>query len=101
MPNFNMPKKEPCWPLTNQVLVKSNSSFLVYPNPANSILNIELIHFKSETSQLELYNVLGQLLRRGQIESNKKMQMDISTLSSGVYYLRCEGQVKKIIIECK
>lgn len=50
----------------------------VYPNPTNGILNVSV---KESLSSIEVYNVLGSLLKR----STNSNQVDISDLSAGSY----------------
>jgi len=99
MPDFNLGKKEPCWPLSNGEILKTVNEILVYPNPTSGILYFEITNPKYKNSKVELYNVLGQLLRSEKIQTNKKSEIDISNLSNGIYYLRCVGICKKIIKE--
>ena len=73
----------------------TNNFFSIYPNPTNGVLNI-----KSATSitEITVYNNLGQLL----FTSEEKNQIDISSLSQGIYFLKIQdesGQIetKKIL----
>ncbi len=94
MPNFNTPKKEPCWPLNSSVIGDvSNEMLEVYPNPANSTLYIKCDK-RIANSQKELYNTIGQLML-----ITKENEIDVSGLSKGMYYLRVESQVVKVVIE--
>ncbi len=71
--------------------------FDVYPNPASEKLTISssLMHAK-----IELYNTLGQLVYSSYFKTLlEKLQIDISNLPKGIYYLKCEGLIKKVIIE--
>jgi hypothetical protein len=91
MPDFNLGKKVPCWPLSNEELVMSNEELVVYPNPSNTKIQIKC---KIANSKKELFNSVGQL-----IFSTFKNEIDVSNYSKGIYYLRCGIQTKKIIIE--
>lgn len=54
----------------------------VFPNPSNAVINI--LCSESEIEKIELYSISGELI----IQSpNSTGQLDISTLSSGSYYL--------------
>lgn len=58
--------------------------FSIYPNPTTGILKIKS---KISISKIEVYNQLGQ-----QILSNSgKTQIDLSKLSSGIYFLKIIG----------
>lgn len=58
----------------------NNLKFSMYPNPANSILNIELA---SEIKNVEIYSLQGQ-----KVLSATEKQINISGLSSGIYMVK-------------
>ncbi|MEP7142677.1 MAG: reprolysin-like metallopeptidase [Ferruginibacter sp.] len=67
-------------------LFSSKKLLTVYPNPAKDKLNINLTGY-SGISEMRLYDVKGRQMssqRTGQINS----VMDISTLASGVYFMK-------------
>ena len=66
---------------------------VVYPNPAYSKLYIKSDK-RIANSQKELYNSVGQMVLR-----TKKNEIDVSGLSKGMYYLRIENQVVKVVVE--
>jgi hypothetical protein len=89
MPNYGLGAKT-CWPLSHDDVLVGNDHLAVYPNPTNNILN-----FKNKTGKRKyLYNTLGQLIRTTQ--SN---EMDIRGVHPGVYYVQCDGETRKVIIE--
>jgi hypothetical protein len=90
MPNFNMPKKEPCWPLHNQQVNGEHHTWDFYPNPAQQQIVINHAQNKLKI----LYNMVGQA-----VVSTTNDIIELRALQRGVYYLFCEGVVKKVIIE--
>jgi len=83
----------------NELSVKNQeiTSFDVYPNPTNSFLHIES---NIEVLRIKVYNELGQLL----LSKMKQNSIDISNLTSGIYFLKIEDkqntiEIKKIIKE--
>lgn len=61
----------------------SNNSISIYPNPVNSVLSID---FKqTEMGIFTIYNQLGQNVLRFNF-SNSQNSVDVSGLSSGVYF---------------
>jgi hypothetical protein len=89
MPNYNMPKKEPCYPLDTPTIIISDD-WEVYPNPSTWV-----IYIKNKKEKLkELYNVVGEKLL-----STNKDEIDISSFSKGIYFIKCEGETKKAIVE--
>ena len=89
MPNYSLGAKT-CWPLSNEQLILNNEQWALYPNPVNAILYIKNAKGKVK----KLYNLYGQLLI-----STAKEEMDISGLPKGLYFLSCEQQTQKVLVE--
>ncbi|WP_179318989.1 T9SS type A sorting domain-containing protein [Winogradskyella helgolandensis] len=72
-------------------------SIRVYPNPANTIINIAMANNQSIAS-IELFNMLGK-----RVLTTKALNVDVSKYAAGIYMLKVstnEGQVtKRIVIE--
>ncbi|MCC6187041.1 MAG: T9SS type A sorting domain-containing protein [Chitinophagaceae bacterium] len=67
-----------------QQSVLASQGFKVYPNPANDYINIEGLQSSTE---LRLYNIVGQEVKRITTQNNKA-QIGIAELPSGMYLLR-------------
>ena len=69
-----------------------NNSFSFYPNPAKDVVN-----FSSTTTieNIAFYNVLGQEVLIKQINS-KEITVDVSSLVSGTYIVKLNGNTKNI-----
>jgi hypothetical protein len=93
VPDFNLGADAsllPCWPLSNEELIMKSEEWVVYPNPSNTTLTI-----KNRKGKLkELYNSIGQM-----IYSTTKEIIDVSGFSKGIYFIKCEGEVKKVVVE--
>jgi photosystem II stability/assembly factor-like uncharacterized protein len=61
--------------------------FILYPNPANKEITIELSSSPEPAVQLSILNINGQQLITRQI-TELRTQIDISSLPSGVYFVR-------------
>jgi hypothetical protein len=69
------------------------SDFTIHPNPAENFFVIESTA-KTTYASVEIFDQLGRsLLRRNAVDFTKdnKVTLDISGLSSGMYYLRVEA----------
>jgi len=55
-------------------------SFILYPNPAQDILNVES---QQQIENLKIYNLQGQL-----IKEDSSSRIDVSNLSSGLYFIQ-------------
>ncbi|MEX1190139.1 MAG: peptide-N-glycosidase F-related protein [Bacteroidia bacterium] len=79
--------------------------FNVYPNPAKSILNIELALEDYQQVRLELVNLSGQLVISKDLGQAKEMisQMSLDELSPGIYFLHMKGEkvneFRKVVIQ--
>jgi hypothetical protein len=80
----------PYWFISESTL-DSYDGLFVFPNPTSGILHIA--HSPTSTRK-NLYNTLGQLLLT--TDSN---EMDLSALAAGLYYLRYEDKVWKVVKE--
>jgi hypothetical protein len=86
-----------------QIPIESN--FEVYPNPVQSLLNIEIPSFVTGTIEVQLFNAIGSLLIDQVIVKNEyaqRLTMETGELDNGIYILRINKSneqlfVKKII----
>ena len=63
------------------------NSVKLYPNPANSILNISVIDEANMPESYTIYNSLGQVMDNGNITSSLQT-LDIAKYASGVYFVK-------------
>jgi hypothetical protein len=65
------------------------NNFAIYPNPVTN----SMVYF-TKTTDLFLFNALGQLIN----QATEINQLDVSSLPSGIYYMRnSEGQTAKLV----
>ena len=64
----------------------SNNNVSVYPNPVNDVLNISNLE---SNSTVAIFNVLGTMISTH--SANNSLSIDMSSLSSGVYFVRVEN----------
>jgi hypothetical protein len=76
--------------LDNAETVKEDGLWGGYPNPALGAIYIK----HKDGKKKRLYNTLGQLL----LETNTPM-FDVSRLSKGIYFVQCDGEMKKVVVE--
>ena len=101
LPNYHLgaaPLGGTCWPVGIEEQKKSERQLYISPNPASSFIQIEYITpNKNKYIKYELFNALGQVEMQGQIRTNMKNKVSIDNLPNGVYYLKCDGIINKII----
>jgi hypothetical protein len=81
-----------CWPLSSQQYEVGSEHVVMWPNPSNYKIKVESIKYKDATKYL--YNSIGQM-----VMSTKENVIDVSNIPKGVYYLRVENQVVKVVVE--
>lgn len=66
-----------------------NSMMKVYPNPVNSIVNIELPS-KKLIKSVSIINALGQIIEKVEIGNTNKIELDISSYPPNIYSIVLE-----------
>jgi len=84
----------------------SLKEFSVFPNPANTLLNIQFVSENAESFKIELLSITGQTVYSGNVNDfsgSYNKSINTAMLSKGIYLLRIVGDkqiiTKKIIIE--
>ncbi|MBP1841275.1 T9SS type A sorting domain-containing protein [Formosa algae] len=69
----------------------------IYPNPASDLLfiNLENNSLNSNKTKISLYNVAGQKVKETELTS-PKMELNVSSLSSGLYILNIKDDTKSL-----
>ena len=85
---------------TGIVEISSISSLRYYPNPVRDILNIKW-NYDDNISQISIYDTYGKNSRNINISNSQSdVQIDMSMLAKGVYYLRINNKHSfKLIVE--
>ncbi|MFY8187277.1 MAG: M43 family zinc metalloprotease [Flavobacterium sp.] len=70
----------------------------VYPNPAQSTLNIDIKSSDLLPENYVIYNALGQRIVNKTVENNVDLSIDISGFTNGVYFIQItrEGESKTL-----
>ena len=91
MPDYTLGASgQVCWPLQSVSVREESEAWEIYPNPASTIFYIKNAQGKKKA----LYNMIGTKLF-----STYKDEIDIKKYAKGIYFIRCEGVSKKVIIE--
>ena len=69
----------------------NGSSFEVYPNPANDVLNIKVGTIK-ENTKIKIADVIGRTI----LITESKSQLDISFLEKGIYFVTIQQEGKTL-----
>lgn len=60
----------------------------LYPNPANSVINIVVADTNNLPESYSIYNTLGQMVKNQNITNASDLSVDINSLSKGVYIIK-------------
>ena len=81
--------------------IRENIDLVVFPNPAKSNISI-LLSNRSNLQKIEIYSILGDKIISQKNLNRAKTTIDISHLSSGIYFIRAKVDdkimTKKLII---
>ena len=73
----------------NPLQVENEMQTMVYPNPVEDLLNLQINGLKSETVSFQVFDALGKLvLQQTKSSTERIFQLKVSELTSGNYYIR-------------
>jgi len=84
----------PLWPTDVQHL-SSQNTISIYPNPAYDKL---IIAADADIREVAIINMVGQIITKQQYNSNH-VQVDVSQLPSGVYFIRINNEVTQKFVK--
>lgn len=88
-------------------VLDDNDKLSIYPNPANTTLNVKMEIEQSADTKLKIFDLTGKVVKDLSKElvfenDGYKASLDISDLSAGIYFVRIEqkDQVysKKLVV---
>ena len=84
-----------------KVTFSKMETVLVFPNPATSELNIDLMAYKGNATDIFMYNSLGQLVQTKHIDAVSSMliTMDVSDMVVGEYMMRIVSKGKRDVLK--
>lgn len=62
----------------------------VFPNPANSIVNIDISGIDADQMSVRIFNSLGKVVLHPRYLKNQTNQIDVSNLITGIYFIEIE-----------
>lgn len=93
-PTFNSENDSP---VGIEPIMEKDSEFTLYPNPAREKITIQ--YDNSEPQTLRIFTLNGQLVYTESFTSSPILEIDISMLNAGIYFVVDEnGQVEKLIV---
>ncbi len=82
--------------------ITEENEFMLYPNPAQSFINVEYSSLPDDDTRIEILDGSGRMVH-SQNAANTTNRIDFNNLAPGMYYLRSvinqSQQVKKFIVK--
>jgi hypothetical protein len=79
--------------------IAADKDFRIYPNPAQNTMIILFPQLLDEMQTIEISDMTGRSLITTAAHGEDQVQVDISSLPAGMYLVRCDGVVKKLVKE--
>jgi|GEM_PF-839191 len=81
----------------------SSANFLIYPNPSNGLVYINIQNTTENLQAIHLYDILGKTILYSKNLSAKQSTIDVSSLAKGVYMIEITTennfkQIKKLVV---
>jgi len=74
----------------------SNNEMLVFPNPSNGLIRLELPAFNSETTVLQAVDLTGRSIQTIELFPGKVFDVDFTSLPKGMYILQAYSKEQVI-----
>jgi hypothetical protein len=59
--------------------------FMVYPNPTNDVVNVQITNHNSPITEFHVYDAYGKIIR---VLDKQTAQIDLSHYAAGVYFVK-------------
>jgi hypothetical protein len=82
------------YPLSNAQIINDKGQLQIYPNPTTEIFIVEKVY----GIKVQLINMLGEVVMEQEV-LNGKAVFEVAHLPKGLYYVKGERQVGKIVME--
>jgi hypothetical protein len=73
------------------------TDFVIYPNPTNGQIFIQLEGFTPANSPIEVYSLTGQIVHTA-VANSSKVTIDLSGMERGIYLVRLGQTMKKVVL---
>jgi spore coat protein CotH len=77
-------------------LTRDDSGMRIYPNPVSSSFTIDLSQASEKSARVSIYNMQGAEMYAGEVNVSK--EIETATWSPGVYFVRMNTTVSKLIV---
>lgn len=97
---WNNPNYDSCFVhIVMSINEEQNNQLILFPNPVNDILKIDIQENNYKTARISVYNILGSLKSEKTFDNLEPLEIDVTKLLSGIYIMRIEIDNKNYIRE--
>lgn len=76
-------------PTSNPMQIETQMQTLVYPNPVEDLLNLQINGLKSETVSFQVFDAVGKIvLQETKSSADRVFQIKVSQLTAGNYFIK-------------
>lgn len=75
------------------------NSLVIYPNPATDLVHIQLGNYYEEVKSISILSVEGKIVARQEVNSKASINMNISNLKPGLYFVEIGSSIKKLVVQ--
>ncbi len=75
------------------------NTFSVYPNPANDMITVNFSDATFNDGEIRLMSTEGKVIESKKYFNNASQSFDVSTLTSGVYFIQVGNAIEKVVIQ--
>jgi PKD repeat protein len=69
----------------------------IYPNPTESLLNVDLSQVSEEVETVTLIDITGKTIQTISVNAADKVNFDLSSIASGLYYVRIASATNAVM----
>jgi Secretion system C-terminal sorting domain len=73
----------------------SENKYQIFPNPAKDVFTISPTY---KNTRVKIYNILGKEFSINPIHSGSELKINISHLPNGIYFIKINNEIHKIVI---
>ena len=81
---------------TTSITTITNEVLRIYPNPTTGMLRVTGYQLQ-ENTKIEIYDIIGRKQQAESRTQNEIIEIDISHLANGLYFLKVDGKTVKIV----
>lgn len=78
-------------------IIGSSKNIHIFPNPGTGVFTIDLSQFSTQKMDLTIFNCLGQIIEPKMIRSSSKINLDLSAMEDGIYFIELKDNDKVVV----